>query len=227
LWRDFQVLCPAKLFEGEQDGAIIVEDAVEEAFAGEVEGAGGFVVVMVVIGFPAREEGHEVVGPARCGQVAKHVDAVNGGVKLDRAADDDAGMDDPCKDERAAQRPCRQIGRSGGNKMDEDGDKIIAPVERAGGDIVLDPHRHGAGHVFGITPDDPADPCPALAFKRVVRVAGLVCKAVVLGMIINPIGDFALHGEGEIKGNDDAAKAGNLACPVLPDAVHGADAEIA
>jgi len=130
LWRDFQILCPAEFFEGEQDGAIIVEDAVKEAFAGEVEGAGGLVVVVVVIGFPACEQGHEMVGPARCWQVAKHVNAVNCGVKLDRAADNDAGMDDPCKDERAAQRPCRQIGRSGGNKMDEDGDKIIAPRAR-------------------------------------------------------------------------------------------------
>ena len=111
--------------------------------------------------------------------------------------------------------------------MHEQRDRIVLIVQKARGRVLLDPERHRALHVLRVSPDDPADPRPAFALKRIVRIARLVGKAVMLRVIIHPVCHFALHGEGQIKRHDHTPEPGNLARFMLPDPMHGPDPQIA
>ena len=60
-----------------------------------------------------------------------------------------------------------------------------------------------------------------------MRVARTVGKAVMLGVIVHPVLHIALHGDHQIDHGQDLRRPGQLASPVLHDAVKRADAGIA
>jgi len=178
-------------------------------------------------GLTTGQKRHQVIGPYRRFQVAQHVDAIHGGVELDRTANDNAGMDDRRQHERSAHRPDDQVDHGRNQQVHDQAQLIVEPVHPDNHGLVLQPHGDGTLHVFPVAPEDPADPCPALGLKRVVRVAGCIGKAVMLGMVVHPVLHIALHRNNQVQHGDELRRGVQLTRPVLQDTVKRANTGIA
>lgn len=159
--------------------------------------------------------------------MAEHVDAVDRGMELDGAADDDAGMQQRSEHERATRHPDDQVDDRRHHEMDDDAELNVVLVHPDNDRMLLEPEWPGTLNVFLVAPEDPAHPGPALGLERVVRIARLIGETVVLGVIVHPVAYTALHREEQVEHGDDLRRRGELPGAVLQDTVQRADAHVA